>query len=233
MIIGILSFLSTLLASIAAWKSYSVSRDSKNYEKRMDEIKLKPQLYLKKYKEQYADYVLIGDLEKEDLPSYSSPEIILTNISDSMILDLNVDIKVDEDETYTKLIHEALSENDGNITKEGVPDEEWGGDIAWDYHRPLMKKNNFEKDILLGNEECHFKLPDIFTATLKGVNHLRRNGEDFDNLELHFKIKISYKHAFSNNFVRINENLVLNFDCTNKALQGPIVRYNSIIFEKK
>jgi len=233
-LIGLLSFFSTLFAGIAAWKSYLVSRDSKNYKKELDDIKLKPQLFLKKCNKSYQDYVLAGVLKGEKLENYNSPKITLVNISNAMIFDLNITIKIKNTSNFSELIQAALSEENGSITKECIPnmDEEYGGDIAWDNHRPLMKKRKFEKDILSGNEEYDLYLPAIFTATLKGVNYLRRNGEKFDHLELPFKIDISYKHAFSNEIIEFSKDLVFDFNCTNDSLQGPEVQCDSMVFDK-
>mgnify|MGYP007088172942 CR=1 FL=1 len=45
-------------------------------------------------------------------------------------------------------------------------------------------------------------------------------------------MKISYKHDFSNKFINFSEDLIFDFNCTNKSMQGPEVQGDSMIFDK-
>ncbi|MBN4913238.1 hypothetical protein IDG46_25390 [Staphylococcus sp. EG-SA-13] len=222
----ILSSVTTLLTAFIATKAYKISKSTFEYNKELNNIKYKPQLYIKRCNQQYTDYVGIDMIEENHITKYEGPKLKLNNISETIIYDINISLSFKNEENGRKLLHYAINEPDGNIMK-----DIYG--ISWDNVLGLENHSEENHDILDGNSEIEISLPSLFVAYLKGYHFMRRKGELLtDIFMVPLILKITYKHTYTNTPIIIEKEINIKFDGTNKILQGPIVKIDSIIFEK-
>ncbi|UXU63324.1 hypothetical protein [Staphylococcus agnetis] len=219
----------SLLISII---SLSVSLYTVFYQKKKDNNLLKPQLYLEPQKKLTVDYIgtglNIGSYEK--LQEY---DVLLKfiNTSQAKIVDLSVSIDVQRNENFQFLLNKALEEKENNFE---IEKDIYGNDTyGWDKLFGLDETTKEEIAVLDGGDSFELKLPSIFAALLLGSMYLNRNEFKKSDFTIDFDIKILYTHAFSNKnkYVGINKTIPVNITYE-RAIQGPRVVYDSIIFDK-
>lgn len=227
-----------MLTSIIACGSLVISVISlvssirtKKYQKKKDDKLLKPQLFLESKRKQTVDYIGIDwefDDHYEKFKEYGI-SMIFTNITDAKILDLFISIDVKKTETFDFLLSSSLEEKEGHIYLEKDIDD---NDIyTWEKVFGVSEKKERKIDILNGGESFEIDLPAIYIALLMGAMFSYREGINQSDSEIEFDINISYKHVFSDEYIKIKKPLIVNITYEN-AIQGPYIVYDSIIFNQ-
>ncbi|HCY5929552.1 TPA: hypothetical protein O1Z59_002646 [Staphylococcus aureus] len=202
------------------------------YQRKKDNNLLRPQLFLESQNKQTVDYIGInldiGGYEK--LQEY---DVLLTfiNTTQVRIIDLSVSIDVRKNDTFDYLLSKALEEKENNFD---IEKDMFGNDTyGWDKVFGLEETTKEKISVLDGGDSFELRLPSIFSALLLGAMYLNRNDFTESNFTIDFDVKILYNHDFANKgkYVCINKTVSVNITYE-RAIQGPWVVYDSIIFDK-
>lgn len=208
---------------VSLFSVYS-SQKTKKYQKELDNKILKPQLFMKSVQKQIFDYEIIcNPNDHSDIFKDYIIDLYFLNVTDAKLLDLVVSIEVQENNVFSYLLKKSLEENNY------IFDD--NGHYSWNEIFPLSKRIEEKKDIFYG-DELQVSLPSIFTAVLCGYMYLHRNEDVSTDVLIPFKLNISYKHAFSNNYIKIQKIFKVKIKYSNSTLQGPLILCDSIIFKK-
>ncbi|HFF1088172.1 TPA: hypothetical protein ACF9H5_002783 [Staphylococcus aureus] len=175
------------------------------YQRKKDNILLRPQLFLESQNKQTVDYIGI-DWDIDGYEKLQEYDVLLKfiNTTKVRITDLSVSIDVRKNDTY-----------------------------GWDKVFGLEETTKEKISVLDGGDSFELRLPNIFSALLLGAMYINRNDFTESNFTIDFDIKILYNHDFANKgkYVCINETVSVNITYE-RALQGPWVVYDSITFDK-
>ncbi|MBQ5153295.1 hypothetical protein D6861_010405 [Macrococcoides caseolyticum] len=208
---------------VSLFSVYS-SQKTKRYQKELDDKILKPQLFMKSIEKQILDYeITFNQNDHSDIFFDYIINLDFFNLTDAKILDLVVSLEIQENNTCSYFIKKSLEEN------KYIFDD--NGDYSWNRIFPLSKRIEEKKDIFYG-EELKISLPSIFTAVLCGYMYVNRNENIKLDVLIPFNLNISYKHAFSNKYIKIKKSFNIKVEYLNPILQGPYILCDSIIFKK-
>ncbi|KAF3301358.1 hypothetical protein FPV21_03480 [Carnobacterium sp. PL12RED10] len=202
------------------------------YQRKKDNNLLKPQLFLESQNKQTLDYIGI-DLDIGSYEKLQEYDVLLKfiNTTQVRIIDLSVSIDVRKNDTFYFLLSKALEEKENNFD---IEKDMFGNDIyGWDKVLGLQETTKEKISVLDGGDSFELKLPNIFAALLLGAMYLNRNGFKESNFTIDFDIKILYNHDFVNKdkYVCVDKTVSVNITYE-RAIQGPWVIYDSIIFDK-
>ncbi|CAC8533630.1 TPA: hypothetical protein O0031_002241 [Staphylococcus aureus] len=175
------------------------------YQRKKDNNLLRPQLFLESQNKQTVDYIGIN-LDIGGYEKLQEYDVLLTfiNTTQVRIIDLSVSIDVRKNDTY-----------------------------GWDKVFGLEETTKEKISVLDGGDSFELRLPSIFSALLLGAMYLNRNDFTESNFTIDFDVKILYNHDFANKgkYVCVNKTVSVNITYE-RAIQGPWVVYDSIIFDK-
>lgn len=211
-----LSFFAALASAITAILTYLSN-------KKKDINFLVPRLFLHKFNKNYLYNVTPDEHVRFSSEEYLSDKyhLTFTNISNSKLYDLNVNIQIEEDSNVNKFINYI----DNNESYYFFLEKDENGEESYSFEKVLgvEYETDFHKNILSSEGEINITLPSFIWMIIDGYNIYMKNFIDRLNpslsteekankvknessIKLNLKLNISYTHSLTKKNVIIDQN---------------------------
>lgn len=217
-----LSFFAALASAITAFLTYKST-------KKKDEVFLVPRLFIHKFNENYLYNVKPDEHFKFSDEEYLSDKyhLTFTNISNSKLYDLSINIQIEEDDNVNKFIN-YIDNNESNYF---FLEKDENGNESYSFEKVLGVKyeTDFHKNILSSEGEINVTLPSSIWMIIDGYNiHMTKYMNNLDpnlspkeaahkvkiesSIKIYLKLNISYTHSLTKKNIIINKKVPIHIE---------------------